>query len=55
MVGTGDKQPTGLLNDTIGAELGVTAASQTAVTFDDIFKLYYSLKAPYRAKATFQM
>jgi len=53
LVGTGDKQPTGLLNDTIGAELGVTAASQTAVTFDDIFKLYYSLKAPYRAKATF--
>lgn len=53
LVGTGDKQPTGLLNDSIGAELGVTAASQTAVTFDDIFRLYYSLKAPYRAKATF--
>ena len=53
IVGTGEKQPTGLLNDTIGAELGVTAASQTAVTFDDIFKLYYSLKAPYRAKAAF--
>ena len=53
LVGTGDKQPTGLLNDTTGAELGVTTASQTAVTFDDIFKLYYSLKAPYRAKATF--
>ena len=53
MVGTGDKQPTGLLNDTTGAELGATAGSQTAVTFDDIFKLYYSLKAPYRAKATF--
>ena len=53
LIGTGDKQPTGLLNDTTGAELGVTAASQTAVTFDDIFKLYYSLKAPYRAKATF--
>ena len=53
IVGTGDKQPTGLLNDTVGAEVGATAASQTAVTFDDIFKLYYSLKAPYRAKATF--
>ena len=53
LVGTGDKQPTGLLNDTIGAELGATAGSQTAVTFDDIFKLYYSLKAPYRAKAVF--
>ena len=53
IIGTGDKQPTGLLNDTVGAETGATAASSTAVTFDDIFKLYYSLKAPYRAKAAF--
>ena len=53
IVGTGDKQPTGLLNDTVGAETGATAASATAVTFDDIFKLYYSLKSPYRAKASF--
>ena len=53
IVGTGDKQPTGLLNDTVGAETGATAASSTAVTFDDIFKLYYSLKSPYRAKASF--
>lgn len=53
IVGTGDKQPTGLLNDTIGAEVGVTAGSETIVTFDDIFKLYYSLKSPYRAKAAF--
>ena len=53
ITGTGEKQPTGLLNDIIGAELGATAESQTAVTFDDIFKLYYSLKSPYRAKAAF--
>jgi len=53
IVGTGDKQPTGLLNETVGAELGATAASQTAVTFDDVFKLYYSLKSPYRSKAAF--
>ena len=51
--GTGDKQPTGILNDTVGAELGVTAGSQTKVTFDDIYKLYYSLKSPYRSKAAF--
>ena len=50
--GDGDKKPTGLLADT-GAELGVTAASETAVTFDEIFRLYYSLKAPYRRKAAF--
>ena len=53
IIGTGDKQPTGILHETLGAELGVTAGSQTSVTFDDIFKLYYSLKAPYRSKAAF--
>ena len=50
--GDGDKKPTGLLADT-GAELGVTAASETLLTFDEIFQLYYSLKAPYRRKAAF--
>ena len=50
--GDGDKKPTGLLADT-GAELGLTAASETALTFDEIFQLYYSLKAPYRRKAAF--
>ncbi len=51
--GTGDKQPTGLLHDTMGAELGLTANSETTVTFDEVFKLYYSLKSPYRSKAAF--
>ena len=53
IIGTGDKQPTGLLNDSMGAEIGTTAESQTSVTFDDVFRLYYSLKAPYRSKAAF--
>ena len=53
IVGTGDKQPTGLLNDTIGAEIGVTAAGSDTVTFDELFQLYYSLKSPYRSKAAF--
>ena len=53
IAGTGDKQPTGLLNDTVGAELGVTSESETTVTFDEVFKLYYSLKSPYRSKAAF--
>ena len=51
--GTGEKQPTGLLHDTNGAQLGVTTAAETAVTFDEIFQLYYALKAPYRRKAAF--
>jgi len=53
ITGTGEKQPTGLLHDTNGAELGVTAAAETAVTFDEIFQLYYALKAPYRRRAAF--
>ena len=50
IAGDGDKKPTGVLSS---AELGVTATSQTAISFDEIFKLYYSLKAPYRSKAVF--
>ena len=50
--GDGDKKPTGLLAET-GAEVGVTSAAETTVTFDDIYKLYYSLKAPYRRRAGF--
>ena len=50
--GDGDKKPTGLLAET-GAEQGLVAASETALTFDEIFQLYYSLKAPYRRKAAF--
>lgn len=51
--GTGEKQPTGILNDTNGAEEGVTATSETKLTFDEIFDLYYSLRAPYRRNAAF--
>ena len=50
--GDGDKKPTGLLSDT-GAEQGVVAESEDTLTFDEIFQLYYSLKAPYRRKAAF--
>lgn len=31
----------------------MTAAQKDAVSFDEIFKLYYALKAPYRKKAQF--
>lgn len=36
-----------------GAKVGVTAAQKEAVSFDEIFKLYYALRAPYRKKAQF--
>lgn len=51
--GDGDKKPLGILAETGGAEVGVTAASQTAITFDEVFDLYYSLKSPYRRNAQF--
>ena len=51
--GDGDKKPLGILAETGGAELGVTAASESIVTFDEIFDLYYSLKSPYRSNAQF--
>lgn len=50
--GDGIGKPLGILDDA-GAQVGVTAASQTAVTFDEIYQLYYALKSPYRKKATF--
>ena len=51
--GDGDKKPLGILADVGGAELGVTAAAEDIVTFDEIFDLYYSLKSPYRRSAQF--
>lgn len=52
-IGNGTGKPTGIFNATGGAELGVTAASATAITFDELMDLFYSLKAPYRKNATF--
>ena len=49
--GNGSGKPTGILADIGGAEIGVTAASETAITADEIIDLFYSLKSPYRKKA----
>lgn len=51
LIGDGNKKPTGILNATGGAEVGVTTASATAITADEVIDLYYSLKAPYRKNA----
>ena len=48
--GTGTNQPSGILNT---AQLGVTTASTTAITSDEIINLVYSLKRPYRKNAAF--
>ena len=49
--GNGTGKPVGIFNTTGGAEVGVTAASATAITADEIIDLFYSLKAPYRKNA----
>ncbi len=53
--GDGSGKPLGVLADTGGAEVGVTAAAAAAFTADEIFDLFYSLKAPYRKNAVFVM
>lgn len=55
LIGDGTGKPTGIFNSTGGAELGVTAASATAITVDEIMDLFYSLKSPYRKNAVFVM
>ncbi|QRN84844.1 phage major capsid protein [Clostridia bacterium] len=53
LVGNGTAKPTGLLNATGGASLGLTTASATAITLDEVLDLYHSLKSAYRKNATF--
>ncbi len=53
--GNGSGKPTGILAESGGADVGVTAAKADAVTFDEVMDLFYSLRAPYRRKAVFFM
>ena len=53
--GDGSHKPIGLLHDTLGAQVGVTAASSTAITADELIDLQHSLKSGYRRKAAFIM
>lgn len=54
-IGDGTGKPTGIFSDIGGAPIGVTAASATAITIDEIMDLFYSLRAPYRKNASFVM
>ena len=53
--GDGSGKPYGMLHSTNGAAAGVTAASATALTSDELLDLIYSLKSPYRKRAVFLM
>ena len=48
--GDGSGKPYGMLHATNGAAAGVTAASATAITADELLDLIYSLRAPYRKR-----
>ena len=49
--GNGTHKPTGILHATAGAQTGITAASTSAITSDELIDLFHSLKTPYRKKA----
>ena len=53
--GDGNGKPLGVLADAGGAEIGVTAASATAITADELMDLFHSLKTPYRKNAVWVM
>ena len=53
--GDGVGKPIGIFNKTGGADIGVTSASATAITADEIIDLFYSLNAPYRKNAVWVM
>lgn len=53
--GNGTGKPLGILAATGGAGTGVTAASATAITMDEVMDLFYSLRTPYRRNSVFIM
>jgi HK97 family phage major capsid protein len=55
LIGDGVGKPVGVFQTTGGGEVGVTAASDKAVTADELIDLFYSLRAPYRKNAVFIM
>lgn len=50
--GTGDGMPTGILAENNGADIGVTTA---VLTYDDVVKLFFSVKPEYRRKGVWLM
>src|SRR5690606_30105949 len=51
-IGTGTNQPQGIVT---GATLGITAASETAITYDELVDLEHSVDASYRQGAKFML
>ena len=52
VLGTGEHMPTGILDDTAGAETGITSS---ALSFDNVLRLYHSIDTKYRKNAVWLM
>lgn len=50
--GTGEQMPTGILHETKGATV---AATPSSLTYDDVIKLYFSVKEEYRSHSVWLM
>jgi len=53
--GDGTDQPVGILTDEGGSEVGVTAADGNGISFDELTRLYFSVKPEYRSNAVWLM
>ena len=51
--GNGEGKPLGIFASTGGGDVAVTTASTSAITYDELITLVYSLKRPYRKNAKF--
>lgn len=55
IAGDGKGKPTGIFTETGGAEVGIETTSETVISFDEVYDLFYALKAPYRNNAVWIM
>ena len=53
--GNGTDRPTGILHATAGAQTGLTSERSTAVTFNEIISLFFTVKPEYRTGAVWLM
>lgn len=53
--GDGDDKPVGILHTENGAEIGATSASTDSISFDELTRLYFSVKPEYRSNAVWLM
>lgn len=55
VAGDGSSKPSGVAEATVGAATGVTAASATVFTIDELMELYHSIGTKYRKKGVWLM